>query len=129
MSEFTLIGEKTVDDLRCLLEGSHLQDPTGVLSWLEVHADAIEFSTMPSLSAIACAIKLKPQYGYLLCEANRILPECTAVDAIPGLLTLAIQRYIRSTTPVGGFIQTGNRKLLELAYRANKATLETQSAG
>ncbi|QVW55205.1 hypothetical protein pEaSNUABM29_00165 [Erwinia phage pEa_SNUABM_29] len=100
MSEFNLIGVKTVEDMRVLLGGSNLQDPTGVLSWLEVHAEAIEFSTMPALSAVGCAIKLKPKYGYLLCEANRVLPGCEAVDAIPGLLTLAIQRYVRYGEPV-----------------------------
>lgn len=105
MSEFNLIGVKTVDDLRTLLQGTHMQDPTGVLSWLEAHATAIEFSTMPAFSAVGCAIKLKPQHGHLLCEAKSIPPGATAVETVPALLTHAIHRFVCSQVPPSAALQ------------------------
>lgn len=94
MAEFNLVGAKTVDDLRELLAGSQLPDPTGLLAWLDKHAQLVEFASLPALGAIACVIKLHPQFGNRLTECKTVLGD-SVVEHIPGLLLQAMQTFYR----------------------------------
>lgn len=93
MAEFNLVGAKTVDDLRELLAGSQVPDPTGLLAWLDKHVQLVEFASLPALGMLAVAAQFKPQFGGRLAETCDIAHGAEPMDAIPRALIHLMRKY------------------------------------
>lgn len=93
MAEFNFVGVKTVDDLRELLAGSQVPDPTGLLAWLDKHVQLVEFATLPGLGMLSVAAQFKPQFGGRLAETCDIARESKPMDAVPRALIHLMRKY------------------------------------